>query len=658
MLVTTFSSVVAPVSSLRPPSQDTTSSARPSTKSKASHRPDIDGLRAVAVLLVVLFHTGSPHFSGGFVGVDIFFVISGYLISGIIFREVAQDRFSLLGFYERRIRRIFPALLVVLIACSVATYFVFLPQDLVRFAHSLLAALLSFSNVYFWTQDGYFQITHIKVLLHTWSLAVEEQFYLFFPLAILALRRKPTWLRPALLLMALVSFSISEWLVINHQTELAFYMPFSRAWELLVGSILALEFIRVPQQRLIRESFALLGAFLIVLAAFFYTPRTPFPAAAALLPCFGTALLLATGTENRTVCSRLLSLRPVVFVGLISYSVYLWHWPLIIFAKIGAIPGITGKGFLQWVIIILLSLFLGWLSWRFVEQPFRTGQWRTLSRSQVFGWAAMASSVVLVIGLTYAQTAGLPGRVPPAALRVGSYLDAGVETLNGTCFITSGSHFSDFNAARCLKIDPSHHNYLLMGDSHAAAFWAALDSDWKQSHIMLAATSGCDPVMGNYDSTDCGKMRHYLYEKLLPVLRVDGVIVTEHWQNMSDADGMKPAIVWMEHHNIPVIIIGPVQEYDAPLPMLMAFSIKKQDPSLPQKHQLPWVGQLDRAMEARALQWHVKYLSPWQVSCGSGHCLEYADERQAIPMLSDTNHLTDVGAALLVRHWVDSGLLQ
>jgi hypothetical protein len=153
-------------------------------------------------------------------------------------------------------------------------------------------------------------------------------------------------------------------------------------------------------------------------------------------------------------------------------------------------------------------------------------------------------------------------------------------------------------------------------------------------------------------------MRRYIYEKLLPVLRVDGVILTEHWQSKSDVDSIEPAIAWMVHHNIPVTIIGPVQEYDAPLPMLMAFSIKRQDPSLPQRHLLPWVDQLDRTMKAKALKWHVKYLSPWQESCGSGHCLEYADERQAIPMLSDTNHVTNVGSALLVRNWVDSGLLQ
>lgn len=394
--------------SLQLPLPKTSNDTRKPKQSLANHRSDIDGLRAVAVLLVVLFHTGSAHFSGGYVGVDIFFVISGYLISGIIFREISQGRFSLLGFYERRVRRICPALMALLLACSVACYFVFLPQDLVRFAHSLLSALLSYSNVYFWTQESYFELTHVKVLLHTWSLAVEEQFYLLFPLTILILQRKPAWLRPALVSIALISFAISEYLVINYQSESAFFMPFSRAWELLLGSMLALDLVRVPEERFTREALALLGSLLIMFAASSYTPRTPFPAAAALLPCIGAALLLLTGAGRRTICYRLLSLRPLVFVGLISYSVYLWHWPVIIFAKMGAIPGINDKGLVQKVAVLLLSLFLGWLSWRFVEQPFRVGQWKMLSRPQLFSWAATAGVVIVAIAFAYTLTGGLP----------------------------------------------------------------------------------------------------------------------------------------------------------------------------------------------------------------------------------------------------------
>lgn len=226
----------------------------------------------------------------------------------------------------------------------------------------------------------------------------------------------------------------------------------------------------------------------------------------------------------------------------------------------------------------------------------------------------------------------------------------------GTCFITSGSHFSDFNQARCTKADPTRHNYLLIGDSHAAALWYGLDQELTKSHILMATDSGCHPSLGDYDSTDCGRMRRYIYENLLPTLRVDGVILTAHWQTEAEVDSIEPAILWLREHDIPVIIVGPVQEYDAPLPMLLAFSIKWQDASLAERHLLPNIDRLDRLMQAKAEEWHVAYLSPWRASCGTGRCLDYADNGGEIPMLSDTNHLTNAGAVRLVKGWVSDGI--
>jgi peptidoglycan/LPS O-acetylase OafA/YrhL len=625
--------------------------------SREAHRLDIDGLRAVAVLLVILFHTGVATFSGGFIGVDIFFVISGYLITGIIARDLNRGTFSLGKFYERRIRRILPALLAILLVCSIACYFIFLPQDLVHFAHSLFAAVLSYSNVYFWTQAGYFKPAYAKVLLHTWSLGVEEQFYLFLPIILFALRKKRSVIPWIILCLAVASFCSSEWLVLNHESDTAFYMPFARAWELFLGALLGLDVFRLPKSHVVQNGLAALGIMLIAVAAIYYKPQTPFPGLSALLPCIGTALLLVSGVDGKTFCTKLLSIRPLVFVGLISYSVYLWHWPLITLARMGGIQGVTDKGLIQKASILAVSLLCGWLSWRFVELPFRTTGSKRIPRQHLFASVAGVAVVILAIGAIFVLTDGLPLRFPQAAVRVGTFLDSVQEMRIGSCFITSANHFSDFKKTICTNADPKAKNYLLIGDSHAAALWFGLSQEVKNARILEATASGCPPTLGAYDSSDCGKMRQYIYESLLPRLHVDGVILTEHWQSRADVDQIEPAVRWLRDHNIPVFLVGPVQEYDAPLPMLLAFSIKRNKPTSPQLHLLSWVGGLDRILQDQASLWHVAYLSPWKDFCGSGNCLQYADERSQVPMLSDTNHLTNKGSALLVRGWVTTGLL-
>jgi peptidoglycan/LPS O-acetylase OafA/YrhL len=628
-----------------------------SLRGKSSHRNDIDGLRAIAVLLVVSFHTGVAAFNGGYVGVDIFFVISGYLLTGIIMREIDRDEFSILKFYDRRVRRIVPALVAMLLVCSIASYYFLLPKDLVHFGQSLSSALLSYSNIYFWTQTGYFKPSFAKVLLHTWSLGVEEQFYLFLPLTLLAFRKKRSWLTWALAAAAVISLSIAQLLIWRRNPDAAFYLPVSRAWELLIGSLIALEFVPSPKGRLWREIAAALGVISIALAACLYSPETPFPGLFAFLPCVGAALLLMTGSAEGTACSRLLSIRPLVFIGLISYSIYLWHWPLITFAKMGGIQGVTDKGLSQKLAVFVLSILLGWLSWRFVEQPFRrpgTG----LFSAHHYGTLLAAGCVVLAVAGACIFTRGFPGRFSPTAARAGSYLDATEEMRIGTCFITSANHFKDFQANTCVAADQNRPNYLLIGDSHAAALWFGLDHALKQSRILEATSSGCSPLLGNYDSSDCGDMRKFIYESLLSHIHVNGVILTEHWQSANDIRQIEPTIKWLEANNIRVYVVGPVQEYDAPLPMLVAFALKRRDPTLPDRHLLPGVDRLDKFLQEKATEWHVVYLSPWQQLCGPGHCPAFSNTDEDIPMLSDTNHLTNAGSLLLAQEWVKTGALR
>ncbi len=331
-------------------------------------RADIDGLRALAVVPVVLYHFHVAPFGGGYVGVDVFFVISGFLITGLIHAEMRSGEYSLAAFYERRARRILPALFAVVAAAAVAALFLLFPADLRRFGESVAATALFVSNFDFWQQSGYFDAgAEAKPLLHTWSLAVEEQFYLLFPL-LLGLFRSAG--RRGLLLLAgglaLASFGFGLWAV-RAYPAMAFYLAPARVWELMLGAILALAEVPRPP-RWIAEALSLLGLALLAVAVFAFSPDTPMPGANALLPCLGAALLIYANGAGDTLAARGLSLRPMVFAGLISYSLYLWHWPVFVFARYLRVAPL---GAAETLALIALSVGLAVLSWRFVERPFR-----------------------------------------------------------------------------------------------------------------------------------------------------------------------------------------------------------------------------------------------------------------------------------------------
>lgn len=301
------------------------------------YRPDIDGLRAIAVLAVVLHHLSAPLLPGGYVGVDVFFVISGYLITSIISREMAEGRFSFASFYERRARRIFPALFAVLAATLVASYALLLPSDMMSTLRAALGTVFFGSNIVFWREmkEGYFAATDLALnpLLHTWSLSVEEQFYVFFPvLLLLCYRFTRQQVVPVLLFSAMVSLVGAALLVSSKSVAVFFLSPF-RAWELLAGSLLALHTVPPLRSRMLRELIAAAGLLAIVVACFVYDGGTTFPGLAALAPVLGTAALIHAGASGPSLAARLLQLPPMVWVGLISYSLYLWHWPLIVLTR-------------------------------------------------------------------------------------------------------------------------------------------------------------------------------------------------------------------------------------------------------------------------------------------------------------------------------------
>lgn len=462
--------------------------------SPLAYRPDIDGLRAVAVLGVVLCHAGLG-LPGGYVGVDVFFVISGYLITGLICRGLDTGTFSLADFWERRIRRIVPALVVVTAATLLAGWFLLLPDAYAALGRSAAALAMLVSNVQFWRDTGYFApAAEEKPLLHTWSLAVEEQFYLVVPVVLLLLARA-RWLRRAAALLAVVavlSCGLSIYGAFRHPSA-SFYLLPTRAWELLAGSLLALSPpVRTGVRPWVAGAVGVLGLSLILAPCALYDPNTPFPGIAAIPPVVGTVLLIRLGSfpTGLPMASRCLASRPLVFVGLISYSLYLWHWPVFALARHQSLAPL---GVADRLGLIAASLVLAVVSWRFVELPCRARK-RLRSRPRVFAAAGLAMTSILLAGLALHRNAGFEGRLPPQ----GQVL-AATGRWDYRYTIELGPNDVPCTLARLGAVDAPT-ELLVWGDSHAMAILPAIHSLCDEHGIAasVATHSSTAPVVNVY----------------------------------------------------------------------------------------------------------------------------------------------------------------
>ncbi len=365
------------------------------------YRPDIDGLRAVAVLFVVLYHLGLPYVTGGYVGVDVFFVISGFLITSIILKDIETGVFTLTGFWERRLRRILPPLLVVLGAVVAAGWLVFLPGDYEALGKHILTQSVFGQNILLYKESGYFDTeSHLKPLLHTWSLAVEEQFYLLFPLALFYVWKKaPRYLSHFLVISWAISFVLCLIVMVPNK-NLAFFMLPTRGWELLTGSVLA--YYSVYRGFSFEEKYGALknslmgfaGLVMILVSVFLYTGKTVFPGVGALLPCMGTAMLVMAGQGTSSFVSKILSIKPLVFIGLVSYSFYLWHWPAYVYLKY--IP-FRDYAWTDSLFVFMAAFALSVLTWKYVEQPIRSKR-VFKSRKSIFVAAVTGLGLMAFLG--------------------------------------------------------------------------------------------------------------------------------------------------------------------------------------------------------------------------------------------------------------------
>lgn len=438
------------------------------TKNTPYYLPHIDGLRGISVLAILLYHLDFAFFGGGFVGVDVFFIISGFLITQLIAREIAAGSFSFANFYARRIKRIFPALFVMLFITSLGAILFLGAREYSQFFQALRAASGQISNILFSREIDYFAIGNKNnPLLHTWSLGVEEQFYFVWPL-ILFFTHKLWGMKRAVIVLGAVlvtSLCISEYMVRTNAID-AFYLLHSRGWELAMGGLIGLGAIPALRKQWGIELASLMGCVLIILSVIFYH-EDGFPGLKAILPCLGAALFIYSAQHGQGMAHKIISSRPLVFTGLISYSLYLWHWPLIAFYKSYFTPTLSPT---VQIIIAVLSFALAYLSFKFVERPFRH---MNFPAKRVIGYG-LAAIVVFVVSSNLIKDEN------EAGWRVTYKADKAVLRANNlykTCAVDGGA----FDRDSCI-IGPNKDEYevILAGDSHAAHYIPTV-LEWAKS---------------------------------------------------------------------------------------------------------------------------------------------------------------------------------
>jgi peptidoglycan/LPS O-acetylase OafA/YrhL len=545
------------------------------------YRPDIDGLRAIAVVLVMLFHAFPPRVPGGFVGVDVFFVISGYLISGIILSARAAGRFSFAGFYARRMRRIFPALVILLAALLAGGWFLLYADDFAHLGYHAAAGAAFVSNIAFWREASYFDVAaELKPLLHLWSLGVEEQFYLVWPVLIVVASRWRRGPLAATLTIAGLSFLFSIYTVRIDRTP-AFYAPWNRFWELLVGATLAcIEADSDLAGRLrgltarpwLAHFVSMIGLAAIVAGVALINATRVFPGLWVLLPVIGTAMLIVAG-PGAAINRRLLSLAPVVWVGLISYPLYLWHWPLLSFAHllVGDIPS-------WWLRLMLLagSVVLAWITYRVIERPIRFG---ARARRAVPA-LAVAMSVVCAAGAAVYLRDGLIDR--PVNRNDAARLVDYYERFRKKGLSEAYRYQCDFMAvdgSRKAAIDPACtaagrlHTVFLWGDSYAQALSLGIrESLPADTALAQVTTSACPAAISDFDLTV--RDRRCEYTNLFAMdhirrLQPELVIVAQAGgQTLTDWPALTSRVLSLGAKH--VVVVGPFPLWEPSLPRVYA----------------------------------------------------------------------------------------
>lgn len=616
------------------------------------YRPDIDGLRALAILPVVLFHAKVPLVSGGFIGVDVFFVISGYLITSIILRDIDRGEFSIVHFYERRARRILPALFAVLICSCILAALILFPKQYLSFSRSLVSAAAFVSSITFYSESGYFDLdAELKPLLHTWSLSVEELYYVFFPLLMIGLSRFFAGaLLQCLFLLTLASFIGATVTVINDpQSNAAFYLPHLRAWELLIGALLAVARPPALGQPLLRNVLSFVGLSMIVVPAVVYSNTTPFPGLTALPPCFGAALLIYVGNNSSTAATRILSHPFFVYFGRISYPLYLWHWPLLVFARFHWDGELSAS---QAFLVVLVSIGLATVSTYWLEVVFR-GQGSKVSRRQIFAFSIVGTVTFLVIGLHGDLTKGWPGRYSKEYQR-----------------IFAAARDKDPRQRECLFVRPNPQSCLygdqataptiaLWGDSHAAVYADLLGRMAQQSgrSVSVHTFPSCPPtrkwaLQSQSWRDGCLEFQATTFRELLESKTIRKVVIAAAFAGYpfetaetGFASSLESTIAALSKAGKSVSLVYPVPTFSKDVPSELARLAEQgrvqETLSISRRTFDASTVRVFAYLDGLARNHNLRKIQPHQSLCSATECYFF---RNGTVYYSDTDHLSLAGA--------------
>jgi peptidoglycan/LPS O-acetylase OafA/YrhL len=628
---------------------------------KMPYRPDIDALRAVAVLAVVTFHLDKRICPGGFVGVDVFFVISGYLITAQIYKEIVDKSFSLTDFYRRRINRLMPALLAMLVCTLAVGVIILSPFDLLRLAKSALLSATGFSNIFLWTQYGnYFNSGSAEApLLHTWSLAVEEQFYLVWPLGLLVLcRLRRSWIIPILSIALLAAIATSE-LGVRYAESAAYFLLPSRFFEPLTGALLAVVVSNSDSKSLgtgVSTVSGILGLLMIAWSIVAMTEGAPFPGLDALPATIGTALVIVGGLNPTSLSFRLLSVKPLVFVGLISYSVYLWHWPIIAYmtyygARIGA-----GEG----VFIMACTLLIGWASWRFIERPFRTSGISLPPYSFfVRRYAVPVLLLSAALGLCTVFR-GFPQRWDQQVLAFDGIIATKPNEVRSGCHVSTQQYQTPPNDTCVLGDKSKKADGLLIGDSYANHFTGMIDIIAAHDGITLQdyTMDGCEPIAGFSDQRQVSyaekcRARNAFDYGLISKNHYKYVVLAAHWPQDNDgtiAKAMTHSIdqVLASGSKLVIVLSNQTINDAATCPVRKLMYSSDRNCAVKDRPVVPTYLQSIRKTHPQ-----VTFIDPNTVICNGEECNPVLDN---VPLYRDDGHLNEVGSRLIGTKLLQRGV--
>jgi len=613
------------------------------------YRPDVDGLRAVAVLSVVLYHFSHSALPGGYLGVDIFFVISGYLITSIIWQEIQGSEFSIATFYERRIRRIMPALSLVLLASTITATTLLLPADLLGFGKSLLATLAFVANIYFWRDTDYFsRAADEKPLLHLWSLGVEEQFYILFPLLLILLFRY--WRRgviPVITIFSLGSLALNIIALQLGGGSPAFFLLPTRAWELGLGALVAVLPTSTYPGKFFSNILAIIGAGLLMLGLA-YAPSL-LAAPRALPAVLGASLVIFSGQGKIPTASRYLTFRPVVLIGLLSYSLYLWHWPVIVFGQYYLVRPFNLPESL--IALATMGVFAAF-SWRFVERPFRN---KAIPSHTVRNIALGFSLVLAACAAALIGTKGLPSRLSAEAAAINSAVGT-----NYRCPINS--YIAVGISRACLMHLPSGNardaDVVLLGNSHAqmyAPLWESILVE-KGLQGLLLPINACLPTTQANISTDCIAHANRNLAEVMSLPKAGTVIIGLTWSHapngLVDSRGhmldnennralvtaLDALIAQLQAAGKRVVLIGPIAEPGWDVASTVSRQLAFGHP-LDREISAPkteFTARFGEAIEHFSARKDIAFPRPDQIQCLTDRCNYLIDGRS---LFSDSNHI-------------------